>query len=150
GNGVVAVTKTLEVTIPPGVRDGQRIRLAGQGAPGVNGAANGDLYLVVHIAPDPVFTRKGDDLSVEAPVPIYTLVLGGEVTVPTVTGQIDLKVPPNSPNGRVLRVPGKGMPKLKGSGFGDLYVKLTALIPKNLSERERELFRELADMAKVK
>jgi len=150
GNGVVAVTKTLEVTIPPGVRDGQRIRLAGQGAPGVNGAANGDLYLVVHIAPDPVFSRKGDDLSVEAPVPIYTLVLGGEATVPTVTGQIDLKVPPNSPNGRVLRVPGKGMPKLKGSGFGDLYVKLTALIPKNLSERERELFRELADMAKVK
>jgi DnaJ-class molecular chaperone len=150
GNGVIPTTKTLEVTIPHGVRDGQRIRLAGQGSPGAGGGANGDLYLVVHLAPDLVFKRKGDDLYEDVQVPVYTLVLGGEETVPTMTGQIELKVPQNSPNGRVLRIPGKGMPKLNKSGYGDLYVKLVAQIPQHLTERERELFRQLADMAKVK
>ncbi len=148
GNGVIPVTKSLEVTIPAGVRDGQRIRLTGQGGPGAGGGANGDLYLVVHIASDLVFTRKYDDLYVEQPVSIYTLVLGGELTVPTMTGSIDLRVPPNSQNGRTLRAPGKGMPKLNKSGFGNLYVKLMAQIPTELSDRERELFRELAGMAK--
>jgi len=150
GNGVVPVTKNLDVTIPAGVRDGQRIRLAGQGGPGSSGAAAGDLYLVVRILPDPVFQRKGEDLYTEVPVSIYTLVLGGEIAVPTMTGTIDLKVPAHSANGRTLRVPGKGMPKLNRSGHGDLYVKLVAEIPKTLSDRERELFRELADLAKVK
>src|SRR5579864_2566050 len=136
GNGVVPVSKNLEVTIPAGVRDGQRIRLAGQGGPGSGGAASGDLYLVVHITADPLFRRKGDDLHVEQPISIYTLALGGEVTVPTMSGRISLKVPPNSPNGRTLRVPGKGMPKLNKSGHGDLYVKLVAQMPNTLSERE--------------
>ena len=148
GNGVIAVTKQLEVTIPPGVRDGQRIRLAGQGTPGVNGGANGDLYLVVHIKSDPVFQRKGDDLYVEVPVSIYTLALGGEITVPTMTGKISIKVPPNSPNGRTLRITGKGMPKLNKSGYGDLYVKLVAQMPKTLTDEQRELFRQLAETAK--
>jgi len=150
GNGFVPQTKTLEVTIPAGVRNGQRIRLAGQGEPGMGGGQNGDLYLVVHIAPDPVFTRKGDDLYVEQPVSVYTLVLGGEVTVPTMTGKISVKVPPNSQNGRKLRVPGKGMPRLRGGGHGDLYVTLVAQVPKHLSDEERELFRKLADLAEKK
>src|SRR6202011_3582194 len=85
GNGAIPTTKTLEVTIPAGVRDGQRIRLAGQGEPGMGGAKNGDLSVVVHIAPDPVFTRKGDALYIEQPVSVYSMVLGGEVTVPTMT-----------------------------------------------------------------
>ena len=147
GNGVIATTKSLEVTIPAGVRDGQRIRLAGQGEPGLGGGAKGDLYLVVHIAPDATFTRKGDDLSIEQPVSVNTLVLGGEVTVPTVTGRIELKVPAHSQNGRKLRVPGKGMPKLRGGGNGDLYVTLVAKLPTQLSDKERDLWRQLAELA---
>ncbi len=112
GNGFITQTKSLEVTIPPGVRDGQRIRLAGQGEAGLGGGQSGDLYLVVHIGPDRAFTRTGDDLYVEQPTSIYTLVLGGEVTVQTMSGKITLKVPAHSQNGRKLRVAGKGMPKL--------------------------------------
>jgi DnaJ-class molecular chaperone len=149
GTGTVPAQKTLDVTIPPGVRDGQRIRLAGQGGPGAGGGSNGDLYLIVRITPDPDFERRGDDLIVTQPVSIYTLVLGGEVTVKTMTGSIDVKVPVGSQNGRVLRVPGKGMPK-SGGGFGDLYVKLVAQVPTHLTEQEREMFKELAELAKVR
>jgi len=147
GTGAVVGTKTLEVTIPAGVRDSQRIRLAGQGGPGVGGASPGDLYLIVRIAKDPVFERRGDDLSVDAPISIYTLVLGGEAVVPTMTGHVDVKIPPGSQNGRTLRLAGKGMPKIGAGGHGDLYVRLTAQIPTNLTERERELFKELANLA---
>lgn len=146
GAGVVITTKSLEVTIPAGVRDGQRIRLAGQGEPGPGGGQSGDLYLVVHIEPDPTFTRKGDDISVEQPVDVYTMVLGGEVTVPTMAGKIALKVPAHSQNGRKLRVAGKGMPKLRGGGYGDFYVTLVAHLPTHLSDEERDLFRKLADL----
>ena len=142
GLGTAAVRE-----IPAGVRDGQRIRLTGQGAPGMGGAPNGDLYLILRIGSDPAFERRGDDLHVEQPVSVYTLVLGGEVTVPTMTGQIDVKVPAGSQNGRTLRVPGKGMPK-QGGGHGDLYVRLSAQVPTMLTDRERELFEELAQMAK--
>lgn len=147
GAGTVPTQKTLDVTIPAGVRDGQRIRLSGQGGPGMGGAANGDLYLIARIGADSTFERRGDDLYIDQPVSVYTLVLGGEVTVPTMTGRIDLKVPTGSQNGRVLRVPGKGMPK-SGGGFGDLYVRLTAQVPTILTDRERELFKELAELAK--
>jgi len=147
GAGIVISTKTLEVTIPAGVRDGQRIRLAGQGEPGPGGGPNGDLYLVVHIAPDPTFARKGDDLSVEQPVEFYTLALGGEVRVPTMSGNITLKVPAQSQNGRKLRVSGKGMPRLRGGGHGDFYVTLVARMPTHVSDEERALLQKLADLA---
>jgi len=149
GAGTIPTQKTLDVTIPAGVRDGQRIRLAGQGAPGMGGAPNGDLYLILRIGADPSFERRGDDLYVDQPVSVYSLVLGGEVTVPTMTGRIDVKVPAGSQNGRVLRVPGKGMPK-HGGGNGDLYVRLSAQVPTMLTDRERELFEELAEMAKAR
>jgi curved DNA-binding protein len=140
--------KSLEVTIPAGVRDGQRIRLSGQGGAGGGGGQSGDLYLLVHIKPDATFTRQGDDLYEEHRTNIYSMVLGGEITVPTMTGRIKVKVPAGSQNGRKLRIPGKGMPKLRGGGFGDLYVTLVAHVPTNLSERERELFQQLADLQK--
>ena len=140
--------KTLEVSIPAGVRDGQRIRLAGQGAQGAGGGQSGDLFLVVHLAHDPSFTRTGDDLHIEQLVPVTTLVLGGEVTVGTMTGRISVKVPHESQNGRTLRIPGKGMPHLRGGGHGDLYVKLVAQIPTKLSDEERDLFRTLAELEK--
>jgi molecular chaperone DnaJ len=151
GTGTVAAQRTLDVSIPAGVRDGQRIRLTGQGGPGLGGGQNGDLYMVVRLGRDPIFERRGDDLHVEHPVSVYTLVLGGEITVPTLTGQIDVKVPPGSQNGRTLRVTGKGMPRVgSGGGFGDLYVKLAAQVPTNLTDAERELFKQLADLAKAR
>ncbi len=150
GTGTVPVRKTLDVSIPKGVRDGQRIRLAGQGGPGVGGGANGDLFLEVHIAPDPIFERRGDDLHEQHPVSVYSLVLGGETTVPTMTGKIDMKIPAASQNGRVLRVPGKGMPKLRGDAHGDLYVTLNADVPTKLTDKERELFVQLAELAKAR
>jgi DnaJ-class molecular chaperone len=149
GAGTIPTQKTLEVKIPAGVRDGQRIRLAGQGGPGIGGGPNGDLYLIARVAPDSTFERRGDDLSVDQPVSVYSLVLGGEVTVQTMTGRIDLKVPASSQNGRTLRVPGKGMPKT-GGGFGDLYVKIIAQVPTILTDHERELFKELAELAKAR
>ena len=149
GAGTIPTIKTLDVTIPAGVRDGQRIRLTGQGGPGVGGSPSGDLYLIARIGADSAFERRGDDLHVDQPVSVYTLVLGGEVTVPTMTGRIDVKVPSASQNGRVLRIPGKGMPK-PGGGSGDLYVRLSAQVPTMLTERERELFKELAELAKAR
>ena len=140
----------MEVTIPRGVRDGQRIRLAAQGGLGFGCGPNGDLYLVVHLAHDPIFERRGDDLREEHPVSVYTLVLGGETTVPTMTGKIDMRVPPLSQNGRVLRVPGKGMPALRGGAYGDLYVKVLAELPTQPTDEERELWQRLAEMAKAR
>ena len=132
------------------MRDGQRIRLSGQGGLGFGGGPNGDLYLVVHIAHDPLFERRGDDLYEEHPVSVYTLVLGGETTVPTITGKIDMRVPALSQNGRVLRIGGKGMPKLRSDGNGDLYVKLVAELPTKPTEKERELWAQLAETAKAR
>ena len=150
GTGTINVSKTLDVTIPRGVRDGQRIRLAGQGGLGFGGGPNGDLYLVVHIAHDPIFERRGDDLYEEHPVSVYSLVLGGETIVPTLSGKIDMKVPALSQNGRVLRISGKGMPRVGGSDTGDLYVKLVAELPAKPTEKERELWQQLAEMAKTR
>ncbi len=138
-------TKRLEVRIPPGVTDGSRIRIAGEGGPGFNGGPNGDLYLVVAMRPHPGFRREGDDLHVEVPVPLHTLVLGGEAHVPTLKGtRLALRIPPETQNGRVFRLAGLGMPHLHGSGRGDLYATAKAVLPTDLSDRERELFRELA------
>ena len=146
GTGHVLQTKRFDVTIPRGIRDGQRIRLAGQGGRGVGGAAAGDLILIAEIAPDPEFERKGDDLYVELSVEIYDLVLGAEVRVPTMTGDVTMTIPAGTQNGKMLRLGGKGMPKLKGGGYGDEYVRLSGLLPTNLSDRERELFGELATL----
>jgi DnaJ-class molecular chaperone len=143
GTGRVTTTKTLEVRIPRGVRDGQRLRLLGQGGHGIHGGPSGDLYLTVHVQEDPTFERVGDDLYVEVPVRAYDLVLGGEVRVPTMTGTVQMRIPPGTQNEQLLRLPGKGMPK-PGGGYGDEYVRVIARLPQQLSEKERELFRELA------
>ncbi len=137
--------RRLEVKIPPGVTDGSRIRMAGEGGPGFGGAPNGDLYLVVSILPSPTFERKGDDLYVNVSVPLHVLMLGGEVQVPTPKGtRLALKIPPETQNDRVFRLAGQGMPRLGSSGRGDLYATVKAVLPVPLTERERELFRELA------
>jgi DnaJ-class molecular chaperone len=133
------------VKIPAGVKEGSRIRVSGEGNPGMAGGSNGDLYLVVHMVPDPRFRREGDDLYTDVDVPVTTLALGGEIRVPTLNGRVTMKVPAESQNGRSLRLAGQGMPHLRGNGKGNLYVKLNAVLPKHLSEEQRTLFERLAE-----
>ncbi|NPA30628.1 MAG: J domain-containing protein [Chloroflexi bacterium] len=135
--------RRLEVKIPPGARTGTKVRLR-RAIPLENGDF-ADLYLVVQVAPDPRFERQGDDLYTEVPVDLYTAVLGGEVKVPTLTGEVYLKIPPGTQCGQTFRLRGRGMPKLRNpQEHGDLYVRAKVLVPKDLTPRERELFEELA------
>jgi DnaJ-class molecular chaperone len=138
-------TRTVEVKIPAGATEGLRVRVAGKGEPGLAGAAAGDLYLIVSVKPHSQFERDGDDLRVKVPTPLYTAVLGGEVMVPTPKGgQLALKVAPETPNGQRIRLAGQGMPRLHGSGRGDLYAEIAVQLPRNLTTREKDLFAELA------
>ena len=136
-------TRRLSVKIPAGVRDGQRIRLAGQGAPGAAGGPSGDLFLRVRVRPHPLFQRDGDDLRMELPVALHEALLGAEVTVPTLKGRVSLRIPPETQNGRTIRLAGQGMPRATG-GHGDLYVTVKVVLPTKLSEKEREHVQELA------
>jgi DnaJ-class molecular chaperone len=146
GTGRTRETKRFDVTVPRGVRDGQRIRLAGQGARGPGNGPRGDLYLIVHITPDGRFERKGDDLYLDLPVSIYDLILGGDVRVPTMNGDVTMTIPAGTQNNKMLRLSGKGMPKLKGAGSGDEYVRLIGQLPTELNDKEQKLFRELAGL----
>ncbi len=134
---------TIEVKIPAGVDTGSRVRVKGQGIAGRRGRA-GDLWLVVEVEPDSRFARSGDDLRTRVQVPLYTAILGGEVTVPLVQGRAKLKIPPETQSGTEMRLKGQGMPRLGGSGRGDLYVTIDIRLPTKLSEKETALFRELA------
>ncbi len=140
--------RRIEVNIKPGVRTGSRVRVAGQGYPGMGNGQAGDLYLDIEVLSNPQYERRGDDLYTEAPVDLYTAILGGEVRVPTLKGgNLLLKIPPQTQNGRQFRLAGKGMPRLnEPNSFGDLYVKARIVLPENLSERELKLFRELAEL----
>jgi DnaJ-class molecular chaperone len=146
GTGRLLITKKFEVSIPKGIGDGQRIRLAGQGGAGLNGGPNGDLYLIVKLLDDPTYKRKGDDLYVDLPVSIYDLLLGGEVKVPTLSGQVAMTIPEGTQNNRLLRLSGRGMPRVKGSGTGDQYVRLVGQLPQNLNDKEKKLIKELATL----
>ncbi len=135
--------RRLEVKIPPGVGAGSRIRMAGEGGDGYGGG-KGDLYLTIKVAPHPHFRRKGDDLHVEVPLHLCTAVLGGEVRVPTLKGDIMLKIPPETQGGKTFRLKGQGMPNLKDpQKRGDLYTRVKVRLPQKLTPRERELFEEL-------
>jgi curved DNA-binding protein len=139
--------RRIEVRIPPGVKTGSKVRIAGEGAPGLGGGATGDLYLKVTILPHKVFERKGDDLYCEVPVDLYTAILGGETNVPTLEGTVSLKIPSETQGGRTFRLKGRGMPQLRDSNKrGNLYAKVKVVLPKDLSSKEEELFRELALM----
>ena len=144
GTGRLMQAKKFDVTIPRGIRDGQRIRLAGQGGRGAGGGPNGDLFLIAAIKTDAAFERKGDDLYVDVPVDLYDLVLGTEVRVPTMGGDVTVTIPPGTQNNKHLRLAGRGMPKVRGGGNGDEYARIVGILPTDLSERERALFAELA------
>jgi len=139
--------RTIEAAIPRGVRDGSRVRLAGQGNPGRNGGPPGDLYLVVAVNPHERFRREGDNLRVEAPVNLTTCMLGGEVHVRTLKGsRLAVRIPPETQNGTVIRLRGQGMPHLKNpSAAGDLFVEVRAILPTHLTAEQRALFARLAE-----
>lgn len=139
--------KNIRITIPAGVADGQKIKLAGYGQPGVNGGPDGDLYITFVVEEDPLFKRLGNDLYTSAHVGLYTAVLGGEAMVNTLDGQVKIRVKPGTQPGTKVRLKGKGFPVYKKDDqFGDLIVTMKVEVPKNLSSKEQELFVELSKL----
>ena len=143
GSGRERVQKTFQVKIPAGARDGTRIRLKGRGEPGRNGGPAGDLWVVTRVAGSPIFERRGSDLIVDVPVSYADATLGASLEVPTPDGPISLKVPAGSQPGKLLKVKGRGAPRLKGGGKGDLLARLKLTVPEKVSKKERELLEEL-------
>ncbi|MRR10814.1 J domain-containing protein, partial [bacterium] len=142
GKGATTKAKPLTVNIPPGVTDGGKLRFAGKGEPGTGGGPAGDLYVVTHIGQHPYYTRDGADVLMDLPVTIVEATLGTEITVPAPDGsKVKLKVAPGTADGKVLRVPGKGAPKLKGKGSGDLKVRVKIAVPDKLTAEQKELLR---------
>ena len=143
GAGRERTTKRYTVKIPAGAKDGTRIRLKGRGEAGRNGGPAGDLWVVTRVAPSDTYERRGADLIVDVPVTYPQAALGASVEVPTPDGPISLKVPAGSQHGKLLKVKGRGAPKLKGGGKGDLLARLRLTVPAKVSKRERELLEEL-------
>lgn len=138
--------KNIRITIPAGVENGQVIKLKGHGGSGINGGPNGDLFITFVITNDTSFRRIGNDLHTTVDIPLYTAVLGGEITVDTLNGKVKVKVAPETQNGTRMRLKGKGYPVYKQEGqYGDLYITFNVKLPTNLSEKQKQLFRELAN-----
>ena len=147
GSGTITRARTIEVSIPAGVTSGQRIRVKGQGGPSTSGGPAGDVFLIVKVLPDPRFVREGSNLKVDIEVPLDDAILGGEAHVPTPTGRVALTIPPETQNGRVFRLRSQGMPKMKPKGErGDLLATVHVVLPQNLDEEQRELFRQLREI----
>ncbi|EFK64000.1 DnaJ domain protein [Parabacteroides sp. 20_3] len=139
--------KNLRITVPAGVANGQTIKLKGQGGPGMNGGPAGDLYITFIIPDDSRFKRVGDDLYLTVPLNLYTAVLGGEQIIGTLDSKVKLKVKPGTQNNTKVRLKGKGFPVYKKEGqFGDLIVTYSIEVPTNLTEKQKELFREIQSL----
>lgn len=139
--------KNIRITVPAGIENGQKIKLAGYGSPGVNGAPTGDLYITFVIADDSRYKRKGNDLYVDEEIDLYTALLGGEKIIDTLDGKVKLTVPPETQNGAKVRLKGKGFPVYKQEGsFGDLYVQWQIKLPTKLTDEQKDLFRKLATL----
>jgi len=143
GSGRERRIKTYTVKIKPGVKDGTKIRLKGKGEAGENGGPAGDLLVVTRVAESPVYERRGDNLVVDVPVSYATAALGDKVEVPTPDGPVSLKIPAGSEDGKLLRIKGRGAPKLNGSGKGDVLARVHIQVPKRMNKQERELLEEL-------
>jgi molecular chaperone DnaJ len=148
GSGRERRTKRYTVKIPAGVKDGTRIKLKGKGEAGYGGASAGDLYVVTRVEPSKVYERRGDDLLVQVPVSFSTAALGGSVEVQTPEGPVSLKVPAGTEDGKLLRIKGRGAPRLKGSGKGDVLARIHIEVPKRLNKKERELLEQLENAGK--
>lgn len=142
GGGWQRARRTLDVKLPPGVKTGQRVRVSGEGSEG--GSGRGDLYLMVTVAAHPIFERRGDDVHVTLPITAPEAALGASVEVPTLGGKVSMKIPPATSSGRTFRVPGYGMPRLRGGGAGDQFVTTKIVMPATLTEAELDLYRKLS------
>jgi molecular chaperone DnaJ len=147
GDGRLPEERTLQVTIPAGIDDGQRIALEGQGEAGPRGGPSGDLYVVVSVRPHPVLHRRGTELYHELPITFPQAALGATVTVPTVEDEEQLQIAPGTQSGHEIRLRGKGVPRVRGTGRGDLHVIVNVVVPSRLSRRERELLDELREVS---
>ncbi len=149
GQGRIKKNKTLEVNIPAGIDEGQRIRLAGKGEPGLNGGPAGDLYVEIHIREHEIFQRDGDDLHAELPISFATATLGGDVDVPTLGGHATVTVPEGTQTGKTFRLRGKGVKGLRTGHMGDLYIHVTIETPVKLTEKQKKLLREFDESVKA-
>jgi molecular chaperone DnaJ len=143
GSGRERRTKRYTVKIPAGVKDGTRIKLKGKGEAGYGGAEAGDLYVISRVEPSKIYERRGDDLIVAVAVPYTTAALGAKVEVPTPEGAVQLTVPAGTEDGKLLRIKGRGAPRLKGSGQGDVLARIKIQVPKKVNKKQRELLEQL-------
>ena len=148
GAGRVKQHKTLAVKIPAGVDEGDRIRLSGEGEHGVNGGPSGDLYVQIHLKAHPVFQREQNDLHCEMPISFTTAALGGEIEIPTLDGAANLKIPAETQSGKIFRLRGKGIKGVRSHNHGDLLCHVVVETPVNLTDRQKELLRELDESSK--
>ncbi|MCH5597692.1 DnaJ C-terminal domain-containing protein [Niabella ginsengisoli] len=143
--------KNIRITVQAGIENGQEIKIKSYGGPGINGGPTGDLFITFTIVNNTAFTRRGNDLYIDVPINLYKAMLGGDETIETLDGKVKLTVKPETQNGTKVRLKGKGFPVYKNEGsFGDLYITWQVELPKNLSEKEKELFQQLADEASKK
>jgi molecular chaperone DnaJ len=155
GSGRVEGQQTISVKVPAGVDHGARLRLVGEGEAGIAGGPPGDLYIVIAIRKHPLFERDGRDLHCEVPVPLVVAALGGEIEAPSLEGKISMQIPAGTQSGRVLRLRGKGLPPLQPRADttqlerlrGDVYVRIFAEVPTQLTPRQRELLEEFAEVS---
>lgn len=148
GKGIVRETSTIHINIPPGVEDGSRLRVAGEGDMGKRGGPPGDLYVLISVKPHKLFKRHGSDLIYEQPISFVQASLGDEIDIPTIgEGIVKLKIPPGTQSGTSFRIKGKGMPHLRWNGKGNLYVKTKVVVPKKLNSKQKEILREFADIS---
>jgi molecular chaperone DnaJ len=143
GSGVIPKSERINVKIPPGVDNGSKVRIAGMGGPGERGGPPGDVYIITRVRPHFYFERKGDNLYSEANVTVKEAALGDKIEIPTVDGMVALTLPRGTQSGQQLKLKGKGVPHLGGGGVGDHYVTIKVVTPTGLSERGKELLREL-------
>jgi molecular chaperone DnaJ len=148
GTGIVRETSTIHIKVPPGVEDGSRLRVPGEGDVGIRGGPSGDLYVLISIKPHELFERHGSDLIYEMPISFVQASLGDEVDVPTLGEEIvSLKIPNGTQTGTSFRIKGKGMPHLRWNGHGNLYVSVKVITPKKLSPKQKELLQEFAEIS---
>ena len=143
GQGQVQVTKTITVKIPAGVDSGTRVRLASEGEPGFRGGPAGSLYVLLHVQPHPIFRRNGDDIVMELNINVAQAALGDKVTLPTLDGEETIQIPGGTQTGRIFRLRGRGVPRLKRTGRGDLLIVTQVVVPTELTDHQRELLQEL-------
>ncbi len=147
GTGKVKKRRKIHVKIPAGIDDGQQLRVAGQGEPGINGGPPGDLYIVFHVRPHEFFERDGDDIYCEIPLTFAQAALGDEIEVPTLHGKVKLKIPAGTQTGTNFRLRGKGVPNVRGYGVGDQHIRVRVVTPTKLTERQQQLLQEFAEIS---